>query len=653
MYNPPQGASLAPNSTESYMSAVSTDMVHGPVAAVERGRLRLAPLSFGAVVLGERGMLGNWQATNVNATIPHCIAQLEESGTLNNMRRVTGESTQEFRGFHFSDSDIYKTLEAIGWEAGRSDVSRFDAFVDATVDLLERAQQADGYLNSFYQTVKPEEKFSDLRWGHEMYCLGHLLQAGIAWERTTGRRDILEIGIRFADLVETRFGARGEEGICGHPEIETALVELFRTTAEDRYLDLAERMIDLRGRQSLGEDRFGYAYFQDHEPVREVESAVGHVVRQIYLTTGVTDVWTERGGDELRASLDRVWSSAHEQKMYVTGGLGAHHRDESFGDAFELPPDRAYSETCAAIANFQWNWRMLLVTGDSRYADEMERGLYNAIAASTDIAGTAFFYANPLQLRSGHVHDDEDAPSHRLSWYSCACCPPNLARLVASLHTYIATGTASSLQVHLYADGSVELPGGGRATLSTTYPFDSSVAIAFDDQYSGEVSLRMPKWSSSARILVDGVTVTAPLVDGYAIIPPSVDGIGLVQIQFGMAPVAHAPHPYIDASRGTIAVTRGPLVYCVEQADLPDGMLVEDVVVPRLPELALGETDVSLGAPTVVVKNASRRAAPGRDPYPAVGGVSQQGEPLQLITVPYFRWANRRQGGMRVWLPTE
>jgi DUF1680 family protein len=598
-------------------------------------------------------VLGAWQRTNAQATIPHCIEQLEESGTLNNMRRVTGESTQEFVGFHFADSDIYKTLEAIGWEAGRSDVSRFDGFVDATVDLLERSQQDDGYLNSYYQTVKPEQKFADLRWGHELYCLGHLLQAGIAWQRTTGRSDILQIGIRFADLVETTFGAGARDGICGHPEIETALVELFRVTGQDKYLNLAERMIDLRGYQTLGEDRLGYAYFQDHEPVRQVESAVGHVVRQIYLTTGVTDVWTERGGDDLRSSLDRVWNSAHREKMYVTGGLGAHHRDESFGDAFELPPDRAYSETCAAIANFQWNWRMLLVSGESRFADEMERGLYNAIAASTDLAGTAFFYANPLQLRTGHVHDDEDSPSHRLSWYSCACCPPNLARLVSSLHSYVATGTASSVQIHLFTDGAIALPGGGTATVETGYPLDGAISIDFDDPFRGELRLRIPAWASAFTMVVDGAGETPPVSDGYAVLAARADGMRSVQVEFVLEPVAHAPHPYIDASRGTVAITRGPLVYCVEQADLPDDTLVEDIVVPRRPSLQMGPNDDTLGVPTIVVTDASRRSTPPTEPYPAVGANPAPNRPLRLTAVPYFRWANRQQGGMRVWIPTE
>jgi uncharacterized protein len=637
---------------ENHMSAVSTDFLSGPVAPTARDRVRLSPLGLADVSLSESGMLGAWQQVNRANTIRHCIEQLEPSGALPNMRRVTGENTADFVGMLFSDSDIYKTLEAIGWEAARSDVSEFLPFVDATVDLLTRAQDSDGYLNSYFQTVKVDERFQNLRWGHELYCLGHLLQAGVAWARTVGRTDILEIGLRMADLVIDVLGPEGRNGVCGHPEIETALVEVYRVTGERKYLDLAQRMIDLRGDRLVGHDRFGYPYFQDHEPVREVTEATGHAVRQLYLTAGEADAYVENGDDELLEALERVWRSVHEQKMYITGGLGSRHRDESFGDAFELPPDRAYSETCAAIANFMWNWRMLLIQGESRFADEMERGLYNAIAVSTDIDGDAFFYSNPLQLRTGHGSDDEDSPSSRLTWYTCACCPPNLARLVSSLQHYVATTTADGLQLHLYAAGDVRLTDGSSAHVSTDYPWDGAIGIDFDRPFAGELRLRVPAWSTGFTVTVNGAPVEPRVEAGYAVLPAGSD-LSLVTLVLDMPPVAHRPHPYLDASRGCVAVSRGPVVYCVEQADLGSGLLVEDVLVPANPTLELGPVDEALGAPSILVADGARRPAPGRNPYPiAAGAADAPAEPLAIPTIPYFRWANRSEGGMRVWLPT-
>ena len=634
------------------MSAVSSDILNGPVAPTSTDRVRFAPLGLADVSLSDAGMLGAWQRVNRASTIQHCIERLESSGALPNMRRVTGESTEEFAGMHFSDSDIYKTLEAVGWEAARSDVSEFLPFVDATVDLLRRAQDTDGYLNSFYQTVTVGQRFADLRWGHELYCLGHLLQAGVAWARTVGRTDLLEIGLRMTDLVIDVLGPGGREGVCGHPEIETALVEVYRVTGERKYLDLAQRMIDLRGNHLVGHDRFGYPYFQDHEPVREVTEATGHAVRQLYLTAGEVDAYVENGDDALLESLERVWRSVHEQKMYITGGLGSRHRDESFGDAFELPPDRAYSETCAAIANFMWNWRMLLVQGESRFADEMERGLYNAIAVSTDTDGDAFFYSNPLQLRTGHGSDDEDAPSTRLDWYTCACCPPNLARLVSSLQHYVATVTDGGLQLHLYAAGEIRLGNGSVAHVDTAYPWDGTITIDFESLFAGELRLRIPAWASRFTVSVDGSAVEPDVDAGYAVLPAG-SGVGRVELVLEMPPVARRPHPYLDASRGCVAVSRGPVVYCIEQADLGSDLLVEDVLVPASPTLELGPVDETLGAPTIRVADGARRSAPGRNPYPAATDQADAPtEPLVIQTIPYFRWANRSEGGMRVWLPT-
>ncbi|PXA69798.1 glycoside hydrolase family 127 protein [Cryobacterium arcticum] len=649
--------------------------INGPVSPRAGARSALRPLPLDAVTFTGSGQLASWQRVNRDATLAHCVQQLEASGALANLRIAAGLETGTFRGFVFADSDVYKVLEALGWEAGRQGggADAFAGFVDETVVLLQAAQQDDGYLDSFFQVAKPDEQFADLRWGHELYCLGHLLQAGVAWARTRARTDLLEVGLRFAALVEQRFGVDGVDAVCGHPEIETALVEVYRVTGERRWLDLAQRFIDLRGHRSVGEDRFGYGYFQDHEPVRSVPGATGHSVRQLYLAAGVADAYAENGDPELLGALERIWADVHGSKMYITGGLGSRHRDEAFGDPFELPPDRAYSETCAAISSVQFNWRMLLITGDGRFADEIERALYNAVAGSTTSDGTAFFYSNPLQVRTVRDGAHEQAPARRVGWYDCACCPPNLARLVSSLQHYAASTADGSLHLHLYETGTIDLGGvGGAATIariSTAYPVDGRVAIEFDAPFTGgEVALRVPGWTESFRLTVNGAAVAAPVRDGYLRVPGT--GIRSIELVLEMPVRVRQAHPQVDAVRGCVVVTRGPLVYALEQADLPESLVLEDFVLDASVAAELGAVDEGLGVPLVRITGA-RRAASSGELYPALAGSAAAGaaltvdpavrsgagaptggEPVVVTAVPYYRWGNRAPGGMRVWIPT-
>lgn len=629
----------------------STTATVTPASPRSADRLRYHPLGLDAVRFAPDGMLGAWQQANRSSSLRHCIEQLEASGALPNMRAAAEGRAGTFRGFHFADSDIYKVLEALGWEAGRSDVSEFLPFVDETVALLARAQQENGYLNSFYAET-PDRQFSDLRWGHELYCLGHLLQAGIAWARTSGRTDLLEIGVRFAELVEDSFPPSGRPPVCGHPEIETALIELYRHTGDTRWLELARRMVDARGHRSVGEDRFGYQYFQDHLPVRDVPGATGHVVRQLYLAAGVADLYTEGDDEDLLAALERIWSDVHFRKMYITGGLGSRHRDEAFGDPFELPPDRAYSETCAAISSVQFNWRMLLVTGEVKYADELERALYNAVAGSTSPAGTEYFYSNPLQVRTERDGEHEQAPARRAPWYDCACCPPNLARLLSSLHAYAATtDDDGGLHLHLYEPAGIRLPDAS-VVVTTGYPFDGRIRLEVTGHLP-VLSLRLPGWARSYQLLVDGAEQQEEPVDGYLRITDV--GQGIVELILDMPAELRAPHPHIDAVRGCLAVTRGPLVYALEQADLPAGVVLEDVLLDSSgePEAGPGKALVpgDISVPKVRVAAVVRTPASSAI-YPVAGaeasGASQR---ISVDLVPYFRWGNRGPGGMRVWIP--
>ena len=627
----------------------------GPVAPRRASRARLRPLVLDDVALDPAGQLGAWQRVNRDVTLPHCIAHVEERGNLDNLRRVTGRADGDFRGLPFADSDVYKTLEAAGWELARGAQPALDDFVDQTTRLLADVQEDDGYLNSYYQGVHPDRKLRDFHWGHEMYCAGHLLQAAVAVARSTGRAHLLAVATRLADLLVRRFGQSGEQAIDGHPEIETALVELYRLTNEAAYLQLATRFVELRGRGLLGPDRFGANYFQDHAPVREATEPTGHAVRQLYLAAGVTDVYLEGGDDTLLAAMEELWENLLSTKTYVTGAHGSRHRDEAYGDPYELPPDRAYAETCASVASFQWNWRMLLATGRGRYADEMERVLYNAVAAGTSVDGDRFFYSNPLQLRAGHDGADEDHPSGRLEWYRCPCCPPNLARLVASLNGYVATSDDSGLQLHLLTAGEVtaDLPGGPvRLRVSTAYPWEETTSIAVDSEHEWTLALRVPGWCRNASLSVAGDPVAvSPDADGYVRVRRAWRPGTEVLLTLPMPPRVLAAHPRVDAVRGCVVWARGPIVYCLEQHDQPAGVALEDIrVASQSPPTAVAGAGVP-GVPVVLVGQGYVDRADGRGLYAVTAPAAPDGDAIEVTAIPYFRWANRGPAPMRVWIP--
>ncbi|PWD51813.1 glycoside hydrolase family 127 protein [Serinibacter arcticus] len=626
---------------------VSSVAPAAPVAAVADHR----GLDLAAVRL-THGPLAEWQELNAAATIPHCIAQLETSGVLDNFRRVVGESGAEFRGFWFADSDLYKVIEAVGWEIARTGTEEFDAWLDDVVGLVARTAEPSGYVHTYIQGVAPEKKFVQLELTHEMYVLGHMIQAAVALSRANGRDDLLRLARSFADLVDRRFGPGREDGICGHPEIETALVELYRHTGEERYLRLAERMVDLRGRGLLPVGGLGARYFQDHAPVREATSAVGHAVRQLYLNAGVTDVYLETGDATLMSAMDAQWASVHERKMYISGAFGSRHRDEAFGDDYELPSERAYAETCATIADLHWTWRMLLAggaAGAATFAETIEREIHNALAASIDASGTRFFYSNPLQQRPDR-YSEENAPRTRTPWYVCACCPPNIARTVAQLSCYVASSTADTLWVHLLAGAEIDLPehlGDGVLRIETSYPADGAVRLSVHGQVvdGARLAVRIPSWSSASEVRDDDGAAAAA-TDGYAVLPLTAGAT--YDLDLDLAPRFTRAHHRVDAVRGTLAIERGPLVYCIEQADL-DGVEVDDLVLVPGAGVAEGE-GTALTVTCAVV--------PGGDAlYPAAGApptaAADHPATVTATAIPFATWGNRAPGPMRVWIPVQ
>lgn len=627
------------------------------VTAPRRAELLVQrPLPVDAVRLDPAGDLGAWQARNRAATVPHCIAELEPSGVLPNLRAIVDGRDEPFVGFMFADSDLHKTLEAVAWELGRADDVSLRAFLDSSADLLARTQEPDGYLDSRFQGSRAGEQWTDLEWGHEMYVAGHLIQAAVATARTVGPHRLVDVARRVADMLVRRFAAPDALQVCGHPEIETALVELYRETGEPSYLDLASRMIDARGRGLLGEIHFGAQYFQDHLPVRETTEANGHAVRQLYLAAGATDVYLETGDRSLLGAMEQLWESAFLTKTYLTGGQGSRHRDEAFGDPYELPSDRAYAETCAAIASFMWCWRMLLATGEGRYADEMERALHNAIAVGVSQDGTRFFYSNPLQLRPGHDGSTEDAPSERLPWYRCACCPPNLARLVASLHGYVATVDDDGVSLQLFTAGVVraDTPAGTIAlAVRTDHPWDGTVEVeVIDSPGTWTLSLRVPAWASGATVAAGGdARPAATDAQGYLRLRRDWRPGERVTLSLPMPVRLVRAHPAVDAVRGSVALMRGPIVFAVEDADLEPGVSIDEL---RLDPSAPPEAVRTAGAPAPIVLRGQARRSPVEKHAPLYGDVGRPEAALMTTTfgaVPYQRWGNRGAHTMRVWLP--
>ncbi|MET7281335.1 beta-L-arabinofuranosidase domain-containing protein [Kribbella sp. NPDC005582] len=595
------------------------------------------------------GLLQAWQQRNREATIPHAIRELRAAGNLDNLRRLADPAVGPYQGrYPFLDTDLYKTLEGLAYEADRDAGIR--AFYDEVVEVLQQAQAGDGYLNSYFQDPdQPKQPWSDLAWGHELYNLGHLVQAAVAAQRQLGDDRLLTVARRFADLVVAKFGPEGEPAIDGHPEAEMALVELYRETGERAYLTQAELFVERRGRGNLARTIFPGEYFQDHVPFRELPSVIGHAVRMAYLAAGATDVHLETREPTLLAALERLWDDMVATKLYLTGGLGSRHSDEAIGDQYELPSERAYAETCAAIALMQWAWRMFLATGKASYLDVHETVLYNAYAVGLSAAGTAFFYDNPLQRRPDHEQrsgaEDGGEPLRR-AWFGCPCCPPNIIRWMSELQDHVATAGENTLTIGLYADARITA-GDLTVTVSTDYPWDGEITVTVVDAPAAEqtLKLRVPAWAQDARLNGE------PVTPGWATINRLFQQGDVIRLSLPMAPRAHGSHPYLDATRGAIAVARGPLVYCVEQQDSPapvDDLLLSVAAVHAATARRQGDH-------VVLELTAAAAPAPPSELYPVLTERVEEpvGSPVPVTFVPYFLWGNREALAMRVWLRSE
>lgn len=626
-----------------------TNSSWGRPAAPTRGRLR--PLGIGDISI-TGGFWADRQALNASAIIWHCRHWIEKMGWLANFAAaVEGRLPQDRRGREFSDSEIYKLLEAMAWEVGRTGDDALEAEYQLVVDRITPAQEADGYVNTNFGRPGQAARYSNLQWGHELYCQGHLIQAGIARARTHGVDKLVRMTLRAADHVCRTFGPDGIQSVDGHPEIESALAELTRMTGDPKYLSQARLFVQRRGVGVLGDIEWGRDYFQDDVPVRDAEVLRGHAVRALYLSAGALDVAVETDDSELAAAVERQTRATLAKRTYITGGMGAHHEGESFGQDYELPSDRAYSETCAGVASVMLNQRLLVNTGDPVYADAVERALYNVVATSPSADGMSFFYTNTLHQRVPGHYADLDVASPRASsslrapWFHVSCCLPNVARLLASLGSYVATVDDEGLQLHQYVSGTVGArTSGGRVAVEvrTDYPVTGRIEATVMEcpGQPWTLTLRVPQWADGATVTVDGETVPAP--SGSFAVRRTFAAGDTVVLDLPVDPRWTRPHPHIDALRGSVAVERGPVVMCMESVEFEAS--VNDVVV----DTAQPPTDRN--GRTIVSAALIQTAEPGW-PYGEAAAATQRTPAKEVELLPYYQWANRGASTMRVWMP--
>ncbi|MCD6303135.1 MAG: glycoside hydrolase family 127 protein, partial [Anaerolineae bacterium] len=581
------------------------------------------------------GFWGERQEINRRETLPIEYQQLADTGRIAALD-LTWKPGEPNPPHIFWESDIAKWIEAVGYSlAGHPDAG-LERQADDVIDRIAKAQQPDGYLNIHFTVVEPEKRWTNLRDWHELYCAGHLMEAAVAYYEGTGKDQLLRVMQRYADHIDEVFGREPgqKRGYPGHEEIELGLVKLYRATGKERYLELARYFVDERGAEphyfdiearERGDDKgpwYGrnHNYNQSHLPLRDQRTAEGHAVRAMYLYAGATDIAMETGDQEaLWTALDALWRNVTERRMYVTGGIGSAHHGERFTFDYHLPNDTAYAETCAAIGLVFWAHRMLQARADGAYADVMERALYNGVLSGVSLDGRQFFYVNPLEVTPETIHGSHTMPStkvERQSWFGCACCPPNLARLMASLGGYVYSQRDDEVWVHLYTSGSVMglLDGQMALRQETRYPWDEEIAlrVACNEATPFTLALRIPGWCRGARLAVNGKPVpVADLLDhGYAKLQRTWHDGDQVALTLPMPVERVYAHPAVWENAGRVALQRGPLVYCLEEVD--NGGNLASIVLPRdVPLEARWSPDVAGGVMTVHAQ-ALRRALAGR-----------------------------------------
>jgi len=629
----------------------------GVIDVSQSPHARLKTVPARSVTVGD----GFWQKrrqTNVGSSIPSMHDELLEHGRLDNFLRLEGKSSAAQRGPVYSDSDIYKWLEAVGFAVQTGNQPQLQATAEAMMRTVAAAQEPSGYLNTYFVGDRSSQRMlpATQETGHELYCIGHMLQAAVAWYRATGDATLLHAGIRFVDdFLLPNYGPAPNQKpiVAGHPEIEMALIELYRTTRNRRYLELAGYILQGDPRIPLTERQITYMFCG--VPFTSRTKLEGHAVRAMYACCGATDYYLETGDPAYWKTLNVLWNDLAQHQIYITGGVGARAAGESFGDPYELPNARAYGESCAAIGNMMWNYRMLAATGDAKFADVIERALYNGINSGMSLDGRTYCYRNPLAF------DPSSGDRIRNPWYDTTCCPPNLERTMASLPGYFYSTTDDGLYVHLYENSELNWhlhDGTGlRVVQKTRYPWEGAVLLEVSPEHPAEFALnvRIPAWSAKSTVRVNGEAVAGAEPGQYLQIQRRWSGSDRVELGFEMAPQILRANPAVTENTGRVAMQRGPMVFCMEGLD--------QTVPPEQRNLAgfsvhaSGATtasyDASLLDGVVVLEHegSHEEAPPSSSLYFAADTPQPVASPATLRLIPYYSWANREPSEMQVWIP--
>ena len=615
------------------------------------------------------GIPYQWEALNDR------VPDAEPSYCMRNFSIAAGKQAGTHAGFVFQDSDVAKWIEGAAYTLRWHPDEALEAVVDGAIDEVVAAQQPDGYLDTYYIIGGLEKRFTNLKDHHELYVAGHMIEAAVAYYQATGKRRLLDAMIRFVDCIDSVIGAEEGKlhGYPGHPVIEMALIRLYEVTKDEKHLKLAKYFVDQRGQRPLyfeeedarnhnsfywKDSYFQYQYYQAGMPIREQTEAQGHAVRAMYLYAGVADVARETGDAELAAVCRRLWANTVQRRMYVTGSVGSSEYGEAFTFDYDLPNDTIYGETCAAIALVFFARRMLSLEAKGEYADVMERALYNGVISGMQLDGKKFFYVNPLEvLPEASLKDQRKrhVKVQRQRWFGCACCPPNIIRLVSSLEDYICSAGRREMYVHLYVKGAVQAEIGGKAVrfeVDTDYPWNGDIALTYRGEGGAAfaLKLRIPGWCGKYALTLNGEQLEADAKDGYATVDRTWQAGDKLELALDMPVKLVRANPRIYEDAGKVAVQRGPLVYCLEEADNSR----------NLHAVRLGGADASqfttqwkpdkLGGIVELQSPGIRETDEGWGETAYSADREIRTVPARLTWIPYYSWANREPGEMRVWV---
>lgn len=645
-------------------------LVNSSVFAQKMNDYPITPVSFTKVKINDSFWKPRLE-TNRKVTIPYDFEKCEETKRIQNFEIAAGMKSGDFVGIRFNDSDVFKIMEGAAYSLANHPDAELEKYLDDLIAKVAGAQEEDGYLYTA-RSINPEkpagsagkERWSYLDESHELYNVGHMYEAAVAHFQATGKRTFLDVAIKNANLIANTFGPDKQFGMPGHQEIEIGLVKLFRVSGDEKYLSLAKYFLDIRGQKvdNVKYPQGSNMYLQSHIPVVEQDEAVGHSVRATYMYSGMADVAAMVGDKDYIQAIDKIWENVAHKKIYVTGGIGARHRGEAFGDDYELPNESAYNETCAAIANCMWNHRMFLLNGDAKYYDVLERTLYNGFLAGISMKGNEFFYPNPLACDAKYAFNQGSLS--RKPWFDCSCCPSNIVRFLPSLPGYIYAVRDKDLYVNLYMSNEAVVHIGEsdvQITQSSNYPWDGEIKIEVNPELESDfnIKLRIPGWSrnqaipgnlytyyekSNKKIVgqINGEDIEIKIERGYLTIDRHWKKGDEIILNLPMEIRLVESHEKVEANKNRLAIERGPIVYCVEGIDNKGGVF--NLLMPEFapitaqwkPDLLGGISIIKADVPSFIVKDS---------------GEEVKTKSHNLIAIPYYAWSHRGVGEMAVWLP--